>query len=137
MLYSISEAVSKLTQLDPAFEAVYRRVAAQSAPDPPPITVVFAFYGRDVARAAARGLELASVLNLVESFMQDGAQDVKDAVATGFWEAVLAEASAGRLDFRLIAPHAGPASLAFCRAWDTFTGMRTPGLYGLGPAGNA
>ena len=129
MPYSLTDATTKLAQSDPAFASIHRRFAEDLAPNDPPMVIVFAFYGRQFAQSVTRGANMVSILQLIEDLMQNGTEDVKNAVATGFWEAILAEASAGRFDFRSIIRQAGSASLDYCRAWDGFTGVRTPGLH--------
>lgn len=129
MQYSISESFFKLIEADAAFRAVFDRVKVQSAPDAPPTTVILAFYGRHVAERVGLGADMSPVMDVIEDLMMNGNREVKNAVATGFWEAILAEASAGRFDFKSIASHVGPASRAYCKAWDAFTGVRTEGLH--------
>lgn len=99
--------------------------------DATPETLKFSNLAVDFARAINAGAtdeDIRQVLAIAEHGLQDGSTDLKDAVATGFLERLMAEASAGRLDFRRIAPNLGHRSRQYCREWDDFTGVQTPGL---------
>jgi hypothetical protein len=72
--------------------------------------------------------EMRLIFNLAETFMIEGDERLQTAIATGFLEALLAESSAGRLDFRRIAPFLGKKSREYARAWDQFCGVETDGL---------
>lgn len=74
--------------------------------------------------------EIADVMGAIERGMTNAAPSVADAVATGFLERLLSDASAGRLTFSTLAPFLGQASREYCQAWDEFTGVLTPGLHG-------
>src|SRR3989304_4949727 len=94
---------SKLADADPLFEQVRQRLEAEWNPEVPPVTILFGCYGEAFAQRVQRqNCELSTILAVVEDLMQNGSEQVRNAVATGFWEAVLAESSGGRFDFRLI-----------------------------------
>ena len=83
------------------------------------------------ADAVVSGLpadRIAAVMRTVEQALREGDERVKDAVATGFLERLMTEASAGRMSFEQLTDHLGPESRRYCEAWDEFTGTRTPGL---------
>jgi len=64
------------------------------------------------------------LFNLVELCLVQGTQDVRDAAATCFLENLI-----NRPDTSAIAvAYMGPKSVEYCRAWDRFTGITTPGL---------
>lgn len=68
------------------------------------------------------------ILALAERLLEEGDEAVKDAVATCFLETLLNAASGGEIAAERFVPHLGPQSRAFCRAWDEYTDVRTPGL---------
>lgn len=110
-------------------EAVVRE-RAKWEPESPPLTVAMSTLGQVVASGMQiwSTTDLKAVFDLVESLLADGEESVKNAVSTGFLESLLSESSAGRLDFRKIAPFLGHKAIQYCREWDKFTGCATPGL---------
>lgn len=93
------------------------------------MTLVLAEFGKILADAAKANdfVFLARALSLVEICMTDEPL-IRDAVATGQLESLMSEALAQRLEFSLVARCLGEKSRAFCREWDAFTGVKTPGL---------
>jgi hypothetical protein len=120
-------AVAQLRQVSAVVVRALDELEREWAPDPVLSTVLFG----EAAHALSVDLvhqELLGTLNVIEDVLRNGLPEVRDAVATGFLEALLAESSAGRLDLRPFIPSLGPEAIAFCRAWDQFTGVQTPGL---------
>jgi hypothetical protein len=72
--------------------------------------------------------DLEPLFQAIERLMLEGNEDVKDAVATCFLENVL-NATSKDVPAERFVPLLGPESRAFCRAWDEFTGVKTPGLW--------
>ena len=72
--------------------------------------------------------DFPSLFDTVEMLMVDGDSDVKDAVATCFLENLL-NVTPRCIPPERFVPLLGPESRAFCRAWDEFTGVKTPGLW--------
>lgn len=70
---------------------------------------------------------MMAIWETVEELMMSGDERVKNAVATGFLEAILAAASGG-LSIVSLARHFGPATMGYCRAWDAVTGFKTEGI---------
>lgn len=52
-----------------------------------------------------------------------------NAVCTCFLENLLNDASAGGISYSRFIPHLGEKSKEYCRAWDEFTGVKSPGLW--------
>lgn len=71
--------------------------------------------------------ELKSVFLFVEEMLKNGDVSVRDAFATCFLENILnlVPSKISPIDF---IPLLGPSSIDYCRAWDEFTGVKTPGL---------
>jgi len=99
-------------------------------PETPPPTIIMSALGDTLAGAAVgfSGEDLECVFLAVEGLLDSGDEKVKDATATGLLEALLAQASANKVDFTLFAQYLGPQSRRYCREWDRFTGCTTPGL---------
>lgn len=55
--------------------------------------------------------------------------DFDNAACTCFLENLLNRASAGRILYNRFIPYLGEKSKEFCRAWDEFTGVKSPGLW--------
>jgi hypothetical protein len=123
-MLNIVTAVSSLIQASTELKAADSEMISWWEPDQVAPTVRMAGFG---ARFAA-SFDLISesererILELIEQFLEEGDDTVKDSVATGFLEALLAESSAGRFDFSQIETTLGPKSRAYCRAWNRFTG---------------
>ncbi len=71
---------------------------------------------------------ISKLLNYVETVMQSGTPDERDAAATCFLENIL-NVTPTDIDPKTWIPLLGSESRAFCRAWDTFTGCRTEYLH--------
>lgn len=55
--------------------------------------------------------------------------DIDNAACTCFLEDLINIASHGRISFERFIPYLGEKSKEFCRAWDEFTGVKSPGLW--------
>jgi len=85
----ISEAIHRLRAIDPALDAVWNEAIAYWSPEEPPITLCFG----DVARATmvllkAHDPAADRVFELMETLHRNGDHEVREAVATGFVEAL-------------------------------------------------
>lgn len=92
-------------------------------PEPPPINTSMSAIGRAlIERANPSSEELSRVFGQVEAVLQDGTESEKDAVATGFLEAVLSEVDRTP-ERRWILDHAGPRARAYIEEWNRFCGI--------------
>lgn len=63
-------------------------------------------------------------------FPQDTSEyDLDNASCTCFLENLINRASAGRISYDRFIPYLGEKSKEYCRAWDEFTGVKSPGLW--------
>jgi hypothetical protein len=69
-----------------------------------------------------------STFLLVETFLREGDDILKDAIATSFLENLINAVSAERIEAGLFVKFLGDESRNFCKAWDEFTGIKTSGL---------
>ena len=69
-----------------------------------------------------------NILNTAEYLLCHGDESVKNAIATMFLEDLM-HAHPDQINFETIAKYLGKESKGYCRAWDKFTGCRTPGLW--------
>ena len=75
-------------------------------------------------------LYLYEIFVFIEFLMLNGDEDVQTATATGFLEAML-NATPERINASTYVPYLGKESVAYCKAWDEFTGSKTDGLWEL------
>lgn len=123
LLTELASAIPELVALD-------LKVKDQWSPEAPPATLHMIEIAHAVAKNATElsSDQLRRFFASIESALMNGEQDIKDVIATGFLEALLAKSSAGCLDFAVLIPFLGPATRSYCCAWDEFTGVDTPGL---------
>lgn len=129
-LVTLPEAIRLIADANPLLEAVLVDLGSEWAPDLVPGTVAMGDMGRIFALACDRMArsEIECVCAAVERVISEGTQDAKEAIATGFLEAMLHKGSSIS-GFDAIVSRLGPASREYCRAWDEFTGVHTPGLW--------
>lgn len=80
--------------------------------------------------------EEIDILNYIEeirinySNSKEGSEerDYDSAACTCFLENLLNRASANRIEYSRFIPYLGEKSKEYCRAWDKFTGVKSPGL---------
>lgn len=96
--------------------------------DVPPLTVRLGTLGRVFGELSAEFSHEQSrrVLQLLEQVQAEGSAEDGTAVATGFFEALLDTWGKG-FDLGSVWADMGPESRAYCRAWNEFTGIETPG----------
>jgi len=71
---------------------------------------------------------IRKLLDYIETVMQSGTQNERDAAATCFLENLL-NVTPTDIDPKTWIPLLGTESRLFCRAWDTFTGCQTEYLH--------
>lgn len=72
--------------------------------------------------------DLKEILEFVEFLLVRGDESLKNAIATTFLEALLAK-DFNEKQFRILSKLLGKESVEYCKAWDEFTGVKTPGLW--------
>jgi hypothetical protein len=127
---SVYRNIVDLANLTAPSRRALRELEREWKPELPPSTVAMAEIGRSVAAGLHEipDRELRVLLASLEELLANGDEETRIAVATGFLEALLAQSSAGRLDFSKIAPFLGKESRKYCIEWDRFTGVSTEGL---------
>jgi hypothetical protein len=118
-------AVRCLVEASKELEVANREMVSQWEPDEVPPTIRMGeFADRYVALFdLISESERKRILALLENLLVEGDDMVKTAVATGFFEALLAHCDEGHFDFSKIKTMIGPESRAYCRAWNRFTGV--------------
>lgn len=108
-----------------AFGGAIRLLEAEWAPEEPPITLSMSELGRALVEGAGDDFSpeaVAEIFHRVERVLISGSDADKDAVATGFLEAV-ATALDRRPERRWVLNYSGPAALKYLEAWDQFCGV--------------
>ena len=72
--------------------------------------------------------KIEKIFSVIEFFLNEGDNNVKDASATCFLENLLNDASSGRVKSEMFVHYLGIKSIAYCKAWDEFTAVKTKGL---------
>jgi hypothetical protein len=89
----------------------------------------FSDYVSNILNNDPHSSELNRIFSFIENLIINGDQDVRDAATTCFLENLLNYDSAGRVKASTFVHLLGPESKAYCKAWDEFTGVKTPGLW--------
>jgi hypothetical protein len=74
---------------------------------------------------------IKELMGIAEILLEHGSEDVKNAVATCYIENLVNTASDEKekaVTYETFIPYLGPKSKEYCKAWDEFTGCKTPGL---------
>jgi hypothetical protein len=98
-------------------------------PDEPPFTVAMGELGGILGASAGTvgDEDLQRVAEVLETLLNDGTEEVKNGVATGLLEALISSSYSEPTAVHLL-KRLGPEAKKYCRAWDEFTGGKTPGL---------
>jgi len=72
---------------------------------------------------------LVKIFDFIEMLMCEGDQTVGDCAATCFLENLINYAGHGSVQASSFIPLLGPKSRDYCKGWDKFTGVQTPGLW--------
>jgi hypothetical protein len=84
-------------------------------------------YAIDVIKSKDE-IEIKRIFDFVELLLQEGDQSMRNAAATGLLEDLLSKDPA-EIKFSTFVKHMGEEAIAYCKAWDEFTGVRTKGLW--------
>jgi hypothetical protein len=84
-------------------------------------------YAIDVIKSKDE-IEIKRIFDFVELLLHEGDQSMQDAAATGLLEHLLNKDPV-EIKFSTFVKHMGEEAIAYCKAWDKFTGVRTEGLW--------
>jgi hypothetical protein len=120
---AVEDAVTAIARLHPVLEAADQAERASWGAEAPPSTVHLATLARALVEALPGVEESAvrAVLREVEAGLTMGDAELRDAMATGFLEAVAARFDMAPAARERIVAYLGPESLRYLRAWDEFT----------------
>lgn len=122
-----SEIYSKLEMLihlDKIFDSVTNELTSFWGDDDIPLTI----YASKIALTLVEKWDCIeneariNVFSYIEEFLNDDSNLLQEIICTGFLERLMNDASAERIDFYLLAEYLGDKSLAYCRAYNEFTG---------------
>lgn len=108
----------------------WERVQADWLPDDPPPTVALGALGTSLIGSlnGATDHELSRLASTVEHVLAAGSESAKNAIATGFLEAVLSASGKEPTATRFLGK-LGQVARKYCRDWDVFCGVRTQGVW--------
>ncbi|MFJ4672788.1 MULTISPECIES: DUF7674 family protein [Streptomycetaceae] len=111
-----------------SWQGVVGDTVAEDQDDVPPLTVRLGTLGTAYGEHAAEftSEQTQRLFQLLEEILVKGREEDGNAVATGFFEALLNAWDKG-LDLSSVWAVVGPQSRAYCLAWNAFTGVDTPG----------
>jgi hypothetical protein len=72
--------------------------------------------------------QIIRIFDFVEYMLIDGDEPVQNAIATSFLE-YLQNQDPDEIQFSKFSKYMGKEAIAYCKAWDEFTGCRTEGLW--------
>jgi hypothetical protein len=87
----------------------------------------FGEYTIDVMKSADEA-EMKKIFDFVEYLLIHGNESVQNAMTTGYLEYVMSQ-DPDEAKFSICVKFLGANSIAYCKAWDEFTGCRTEGLW--------
>ena len=118
----VPKAVTDLAQGVEALHKTIQELVEEWQPDPPPVNTSMSTIGRAfVEDVNPTSEQVTGVFEQVEVILCDGTESEKDAVATGFLEAVLSAVDRNP-SFRWMLDQAGPAARAYIEEWNRFCG---------------
>lgn len=114
--------VQNLVHAIPVLQSILNELIEDWRPEPLPITVCLGDLGRAlVEHNDIPPEQVSQVFERVEATLRDGTESEKDAIATGFLEAVVT-ATDKEPPSRWVLAHAGPEARAYILAWNKFCG---------------
>lgn len=119
----LPESIQLLSQSHPVLARARVKVEGAWLPDQPPPTVLMSALAKAIVGAANELPEsdALAVLRNVERVLDEGDESSKDAVASGFLEALVAAADGGDVAVGRLMGLLGPLSIEYCDAWRSFT----------------
>lgn len=131
MTFSTVKALVRMLKLTPGFRKNWEEVTYTASTERPiRATPLFTIYSRYIAqRLIAKDLEgMEPVFKYIEEALTGQDDDISNAAAVSFLENLL-NRTPSEIAPEVLVPLLGPQSRVFCRAWDEWTGVRTPGLW--------
>lgn len=131
----VSDCMEKFIDITPGFISHWERHKEYWGDDERGLCIDLAAYSEFVCERLNDFSEeqRLSVFRMAEFLLLNGNDEVKDCVATCFLESICnkisADGSKNGLDAELVVPYLGEKSREYVRAWDEFTGIKTPGLW--------
>jgi hypothetical protein len=129
-MISAEECMRLVLERFPAFEERWRAHLEYWEGETPGVCTDLSEFGQYVSDLIAAGetSDLPEVFALIEELMTEGSTRVHEAAATCFLENLQNYVSSGLIPAESFVHLLGEKSRAYCRAWDEFTGVPTPGL---------
>jgi len=126
-LDDLDDLAGELFAAVPELREAMTEAGADPVPDPDAPTLWLGEVGTALAGRAERLApgRFAEALAVVERHLAGSDQRMRDAICTGFLEALASAVSGHRLRPSLLADHLGPQSRAYVDAWDQHTLARS------------
>ncbi len=87
----------------------------------------FCEYAIDVIKSDNE-VEIKKIFDFIEFLLCNGDESVQNAMTTSFLEYLMSK-DPDEIKFSKFAKYLGENTIAYCKAWDKFTGVKTEGLW--------
>lgn len=126
----VIEAARQLAALSPETHSAFVESMARSWMGAEQPAQIFRAIGTALARKRAPVLEAnkRKVFAFAEQLLNQGSDEVANAVATGMLETIWKASRDSGFDFSCIDPYLGPEARRYLIAWDDFNKTKTAGL---------
>src|SRR5687768_584413 len=117
-MIEMHDAVNRFVNAATPLQEAYERLVVEWSPEAPPPNIVFSTFGDSLCEHASSIAEstMTEIWIAAEDLLVHGDESVRNAVATGMLEAMVAKSSSGRFDMSTIARFVGPEAKAYCKA---------------------
>lgn len=123
-MQGVPKTVADLARGVESLERVVEELVSEWAPDSPPINASMSEIGSALVEDSDATIEqIKRIFEEVEVILSSGTESEKDAVATGFLEAVVSTFERKGGLTRNVFAHAGPAARAYIDEWNRFHGV--------------
>jgi hypothetical protein len=132
MINTREELLNFLFKVEPSYKDQYNRYLERRN-RPPTMSGDTTNFANFIVLKLNSGIykNAANLFQSIESLLDDetSSDEIKDAVCTCFLENLINYASNGRIPYECFVPFLGSQSRDYCKVWDEFTGVKTPGLW--------
>ena len=130
MQITSENCIEYLLHTFPGFQEEWNRHLAFWEGEKPGLCMDISAFATYVERVIQEddSLQLHNIFEVVELCMCSDDEELKTAFTTCFLENLLNCFSSGKIDASVFVPLLGEKSRQYCRAWNDFTGVKTPGI---------
>ncbi len=126
-----NEIIDQILNLFPDFRSDWERYISELKNESPGLCLDLIEFSTWLIKnfGSLHSKSVSELFDLIESWVSQGDQEVQDATATCFLEALQNGVDNKEISGRVLFSFLGPESIAYCRAWDEFNGCKTEGFW--------